>query len=163
MDKKIKKSLAVGALIGGAVAGFAMSKTGRNLGRKIAVEAEELYVQLTKKAGMLADMSKEKYEELAERIGDEYAKKKQMAVAAQKDLVKKLKAKWADYQVDTLYRELQKSFKRVGDKSKEAYAELVEEVVSEYGKQKKLAGVMRAKLERDLKARWKDLKKTTEE
>lgn len=157
MDKKIKKGLAVGALIGGAVAGFAMSKTGRKLGKKIAVEAEDLYAELSKKAGMLADMSKEKYEELAERIGEEYAKKKQMAVAAQKDLVKKLKAKWADYQVDALYRELQKSFKRIGDKSKEAYAALVEEVVAEYGKQKKLAGTMRLKLERDLKSRWKEI------
>jgi gas vesicle protein len=157
MDKKIKKGLAVGALIGGAVAGFAMSNTGRKLGKKIAIEAEDLYTELSKKAGMLADMSKEKYEELAERIGEEYAKKKQMAVAAQKDLVKKLKAKWVDYQVDALYRELQKSFKRIGDKSKEAYTTLVEEVVVEYGKQKKLAGAMRLKLERDLKARWKEI------
>lgn len=162
MDKKLKKGLVAGALIGGAVTGFAMSKTGRALGKKIAAIAEELYQELQKKAGDLAEMSKEKYEEVAERIGEEYAKKKELALAAKKDLIKKLKAKWADYQVDALYRELKKSFKRVGDKSKEAYGELVEEVMSEYGKQKKLAGAVRDKMMRDLKARWREMRESME-
>lgn len=162
MDKKLKKGLVAGALIGGAVAGFAMSKTGRALGKKVASMAEELYQELTKKAMDLAEMSREKYEELAERLAEEYAEKKELALSAKKDLVKKLKAKWADYQVDALYRELKKSFKRVGDKSKEAYTELVEEVVNEYGKQKKLAGAMKDKMMRDLKARWREMKESME-
>lgn len=162
MDKKITKGLAVGALIGGAVTGFALSKQGRALGKKVTEYAEELYQELSKKAFDLAEMSKEKYEELVERVGKEYAQKKQLAESAQKDLVKKLKAKWSDYQVDILFRELKKSFKRVGEKSKASYIELVEEVVSDYAKHKKLVKVTKEKITKDLTARWSEIKKTLE-
>jgi gas vesicle protein len=64
MDKNLKKGLVVGGLVGGALAGFAMSKTGRALGKKIAEYADELYQELQKKAGDLADVTKEKFENL---------------------------------------------------------------------------------------------------
>jgi hypothetical protein len=122
-----------------------MSKTGRALGKKIAEYADELYQELQKKAGDLADVTKEKYEELVERMATEFAEKKELALDAKDKLIKQLKAKWSDYEVDTLYRELKKSFKKLEDKSKSAYAELVEEAVGEYGKQKKLAGAVKEK------------------
>jgi hypothetical protein len=102
--------------------------------------------QLQKKAGDLADVTKEKYEELVERMATEFAEKKELALDAKDKLIKQLKAKWSDYEVDTLYRELKKSFKKLEDKSKSAYAELVEEAVGEYGKQKKLAGAVKEKM-----------------
>jgi ribosomal protein L16 Arg81 hydroxylase len=160
MNKKLTKGLVAGALIGGAVTGFAMSKQGRALGKKIASSAEELYRELQKKAGDLAEMSKDTYEELVERISEEYAEKKELAHDAKEKLIKQLKAKWNDYQVDTLYRELKKSYKRLEDKSKTSYTELVEEVVKEYGKNKKLTSAVKEKIVRDLKSRWSEIKET---
>lgn len=158
MNSRLKKGLITGGLIGGALTGLFMSKKGKELRKEGLKHAAELYRELEKKAEHLTELSQEKYEELVELVVTEFGKKKELAEDVKDQIVKRLKAQWEHLEVDGLVRKVKKEFSAAKSQTKETYAEVVDDVVVAYAKEKKLAVTAKTHLARELKKRWETMK-----
>lgn len=61
---------------------------------------------------------------------------------------------------EPLFKELTTSLKQLEGPTREMYEALVERAVAEYASKREMAQVMQQALVRDLKRRWKDIKKS---
>lgn len=97
MDNKFTKGLILGGLITAAfVAGFGVSKEGRNLAKKLKKDLEPMAKRLKENLSKLHDVTKEDFDELVTKIVEEYAKRKEINSESKKTLVNALKSVWND-------------------------------------------------------------------
>lgn len=92
------KGALLGALIGTAVALLTTKKTGKQRQEEFKKAHPELSAKILEAVGKMKVMSKEKYEEVVEKVVVEYGKKKKMAGAQIKEIMAELKSKWSDIQ-----------------------------------------------------------------
>lgn len=92
------KGALLGALIGTAVALLTTKKTGKQRQEEFKKAHPELSAKILEAVGKLKVMSKEKYDEIVEKVVGEYGKKKNMAASQIKEVMTELKKKWADVQ-----------------------------------------------------------------
>lgn len=85
--RTINKVLLTGALIGGSALGFAVTKPGKALRKRIAEAASDLYKYLETTVDNLKEYTQDQYEDLVETVVSAYASQKKLA----SDVVKALK------------------------------------------------------------------------
>lgn len=162
MDKKFTKGLLIGALIGGAAVGIAQSKRGKEMRAKIMKSAEEIFVDLRKQLEQLTAVSKEKFNELAERAVEEYARQKELALEMKDKIVDRLREKWEESEQKKLFKEIKRRFTEAGEKTEAAYRDLVEEMGGDYVQKRGLGFADKSRLMRELKKRWDEMKESLE-
>lgn len=162
-DKNFKKGLLVGGVLGGVVVALGMSKKGREMQKKAWEYSQELCKELHKKMIEWGEISKETYKDLARRATDELVKRKEMAMSMKDMVVDRLEDKWEDVQNDLLFRKTKHAFEEMGDKTRDTYERVVQEIVEDYATRKDLGMLMKYKLTRDLKRKWDDLKTNNKE
>ncbi|MFA5946840.1 MAG: hypothetical protein WC813_02335 [Patescibacteria group bacterium] len=105
MKNIFKKGLILGGILtAGAAIGFAMTKEGKDLSEDLQKDLKSIAKHLTKALHELEDVTQDKYNELVEKVVDEYAKDKALVIDARNSLVHTLQAKWhemeAEYKAD---------------------------------------------------------------
>lgn len=109
MENKFKKGLILGGLLAAAATlGFAMSKQGQELTEELQKDLKTLAKHLKKDLHRLQDVTKEKFDELATTVVEEYSKKKELAGDAKKSLVTALKTKWNEMEEEYLAEKAEK-------------------------------------------------------
>lgn len=95
MENKFKKGLILGGLLAaGAALGFSMSHEGQELTDELQKDLKNLSKQLKKSLHQMEDVSKKGFDELVNKIVEEYAKKKELANDAKKILISALEKSW---------------------------------------------------------------------
>jgi len=103
MENKFKKGLILGGLLAVAAAvGFVMTKEGQELTEELKADLKTLAKHLKKNLHYLEDVTEKSFDELAEKVVEEYAKKKELANEAKKILVTALQAKWHEMEAEYL-------------------------------------------------------------
>lgn len=154
MNSNLKKGLVTGGIVGGVLTGLFMSKKGKELRGEAMKYATELYHELEKKAEHLTELSQEKYDELVELLVKEFSKKKEMAEELKDQVVADLKDRWEHVQIDGLAKMVMKRYDELEKKTKDAYTEVVEDIVEAYASEKKIAADTKTRFIRELKKRW---------
>jgi gas vesicle protein len=157
-DENFKKGLLIGGLLAGVLVAFGMSKKGKELREKVLEYSEDLYNEVRRRALEWGETTREAYDEIVGRVGEEFARRKGMALEMKNTLVERLKEKWDEFQVDMLFGKVKNRFKDAADKSREGFDRVVHEVVDEYEKRKDLSGLIKYRLVRNLKRKWDELK-----
>jgi len=103
MENKFKKGLILGGLLAAAaVLGFAMTKEGKELTEELQKDLKTLAKHLKKNLHQLEDVTEESFDELATKVVEEYAKKKELASDVKKALINALQAKWHEMEAEYL-------------------------------------------------------------
>lgn len=99
MSKKaFLKGALFGALIGTAVALLTTNKTGKQRRDEIKKMSKDLFGKIMKEVEKMKVLSKEKYNEVVERVVAEYGKKRKLAAKVIGEMKSELKSRWADIQ-----------------------------------------------------------------
>lgn len=92
-----KKGLILGGLLGGAaLVGLAMTKRGKELGKDLQGELEELGAELKDHLANMEDVTKETFDGMVATTVDAYAKKKALAEDAKNTLMEALMDTWEE-------------------------------------------------------------------
>jgi hypothetical protein len=94
-----------GLLVGAAVVGYAMSKEGQELTKKIKEDLEPLAKHMKKHCSRFREDAKEDFEELADTLVEAYAKKKKLSMEAKDAFISALKTKWQDVEREHLNKD----------------------------------------------------------
>lgn len=97
MENKFKKGLILGGILAaGAALVFSMTKEGQQLTEELQKDLKDLTKLLKKSLNKLEDITKESFDDLVTTVVIEYAKKKELAIDAQKKLINALQATWQE-------------------------------------------------------------------
>ncbi len=95
MENRFKKGLLLGALLAGvAVAGLLKTQAGQDLAEDLKEDAKKIGRKVKRRLADLEDVTRDKYDEIVEKVVEEYTKTKELAADAKKQLVGALRKKW---------------------------------------------------------------------
>lgn len=161
MQNTLKKTAVAGGILGLALLTFLKTKKGQQVKKHLKNNLDDLYDDVGQKLQNLGDTSKEKYNEVVEKLVHEYAKKKMLAAEVAVDLTRELQKKWLTFQLYYLYSKVKTALNGEKQTTKTQFDTISHEVVSEYGKNKQLAKEEITKLSEEIKKKWKDFKGET--
>lgn len=97
---KFKRGLFFGSLLGAGIVWLNTTVKGKQIREKILTHVDLLYGELKESIKQLDGPTQEMYDALVERAAAEYADKKQMAGEYKNMLIKELKKKWDDLEIE---------------------------------------------------------------
>lgn len=97
---RFKKGLFLGGLLGAGLAWLNISPKGKELRDKMIGHVEPLYNELKESLKKLEGPTHEMYDALVERAVEEYAAKKELALDVKNNLIKELKKKWQELEME---------------------------------------------------------------
>lgn len=91
---KFNKGFIVGGLVGALVMWLGVTPRGKELRSKVREHLEPLGTEISESLKQLEGPTREMYDALVERMVEEYARKKELAVEIKSGLIRELKQRW---------------------------------------------------------------------
>lgn len=154
----LKKTAVAGGILGLAIFTFLKTKKGQQIKEYLKDNLDDLYEDVGQKLQGLGDTTKEKYDEIVDKLVNEYGQKKMLAAGMAVDLTRELQKKWLTFQLFYLYNEVKSSFTKDDEPKQKDFNNVTNKIVAEYGKNKRLAKDEIAKLGEEIKNKWKEFK-----
>jgi hypothetical protein len=95
---RFKKGLFFGSILGGLAAWFSFSPQAKEMRAKLALHVDYLSTEISSSFKKLEGPTKEMYDALVDRVVEEYAAKKDLALELKIALLKELKERWNELQ-----------------------------------------------------------------
>jgi gas vesicle protein len=93
---RFNKGFILGGLVGAIVMWFGVTPRGKELRAKVGEHLEPLLKEVRESLRQLEGPTREMYDALVERIVEEYAAQKELAIEIKNRLVKELKQRWTE-------------------------------------------------------------------
>ncbi len=157
----LKKALFVCTVLGFGIAAFLRTKKGKEMTANLKEDLAELYDEATNRLSSMSDITREKYNQVIERLVEEYSAKKDWALHLQTYLNEELKCRWLDFVGFALYRQVKMALKDTMKPTEKLFDDTVEDVLLAYAKVKELNRKEKNKLRQQLQERWSEFKRNT--
>jgi hypothetical protein len=154
----LKKTVVAGSILGLALFALSKTKKGQRITKGLKDNLDDLYEDVGQKLQDLGDTTKEKYDEVVERLVREYSQKKMLAAEVAVDLTRELQKKWSTFQTYYLYGQVKSALRDGDEPTQIRFNSVANDTVAEYGKNKKLTKDEIAKLGEEVKKKWKEFK-----
>jgi hypothetical protein len=158
MTRTLKKTAVISGMVGTALFMFLQTKKGQQIKNQLKDNLDDLYEDVGQKLQNLGDTTKEKYDEIVATLVDQYSQKKMLATGIAVDLTRELQKKWLAFQLYYLYNRIKSLLLQEDEANQTKFNKVTTEVIEEYGKDKQLTKEEIAKLNEEIKKKWKEFK-----
>ncbi|MCX6780015.1 MAG: YtxH domain-containing protein [Candidatus Magasanikbacteria bacterium] len=159
MTSTLTKTAIVGGVLGAALFAFLKTKKGKQIKNQLHESLDELYSDVEDKLRDLGDATQEKYNEVVQKVVQEYSDKKMLATKVVVDITDELKKRWEMFQLYYLYNQVKSELRTVAEPSQIGFNKTVQDVVDEYARDKRLAKEEVATLSNEIKKKWREFKR----